>query len=152
MIIDDIRSNMELVEKLSETLGEKIDESNYEIEDMGCPHKQPKGLKNGYGAIYIFALVDNGYVEFIKIGKANEKSSPRFVSQHYGLKAPSTLAKSLCADEYFKSRGVNEENVKEWMLTNLYRINIRIKASKAATELIESIFHYAYRPRFEGNI
>lgn len=152
MIIEDIRSKMELIEKLSEALGEKIDKSNYEIEDMGCPHRQPKGLKDGYGAIYIFALVKDDNIEFIKIGKANEKSSPRFVSQHYGVKAPSTLAKSLCSDEHFKSLGVNEENVKEWMLANLYRVNIRIKASKAATELIESVFHYAYRPRFEGNI
>ena len=46
------------------------------------------------------------------------------------------------------------DNVKDWMLTNLHRINIYIKENcgKAATEFVESIMHYAFRPKYEGSI
>lgn len=42
-------------------------------------------------------------------------------------------------------------------LKNLWRINIYVRADEektelAKTELIEAILHYAFRPRFEGNI
>ena len=105
-------------------------------------------MPSGYAAIYMFAYQD----EFLKIGKANENSSPRFSSQHYGFSARSTLAKSLCSDEQFVALGVNEENAKSWMLENLHRINIYVKADKATTELVEAVLHYALRPKFEGNI
>ena len=57
-------------------------------------------------------------------------------------------------DEEFRLLGINKENVKDWMLNNLHRINIYIKANqgKAVTELAEAVLHYRYRPRFEGNI
>ena len=90
--------------------------------------------------------------EFLKIGKANSNSGPRFISHHYTFSAPSTLAKSICSDDEFVQIGINKDNVKSWMLGNLHRINIYVKSSKATTELIEAILHYAYRPRFEGNI
>lgn len=38
------------------------------------------------------------------------------------------------------------------MLKNLRRINIYLEPDKAKTELVEAILHYAFRPRFEGNI
>ena len=88
----------------------------------------------------------------LKIGKANEKSNARFVSHHYNFSAPSTLAKSICSDKEFVSLGINQENVKSWMLENLHRINIYVKSNKATTELVEAVLHYAFRPRFEGNI
>lgn len=115
---------------------------------MGCPHNQPSKMPVGFAAIYIFAYND----EFLKIGKANANSNARFVSQHYGFSAPSTLAKSICLDKEFASLGVNQENVKSWMLENLHRINIYVKSNKATTELVEAVLHYTFRPRFEGNI
>lgn len=154
-IREDIRDIMYYIENITETLGDKLDKSKYYIEYMGCPHTYPKKLPDGYAAIYMFACKkENGEYEFLKIGKANPKSSARFVSQHYGFNAPSTLAKSICRDEYYINLGVNVDNVKEWMFNNLYRINIyiRIDNDTAITELVEVILHYKFRPKYEGNI
>ena len=147
-MIDTITQKMQFIEGITRQLGYGLSKDDYRIEDMGCPHKQPSKMPSGYAAIYMFAYQD----EFLKIGKANENSSPRFSSQHYGFSARSTLAKSLCSDEQFVALGVNEENVKSWMLENLHRINIYVKADKATTELVEAVLHYALRPKFEGNI
>ena len=148
IMIDIIKQKMKFIEEITRQLRYTLSEDDYFIEDMGCPHNQPKKMPNGYAAIYIFIYRD----EFLKIGKANEKSNARFVSQHYGFSAPSTLAKSICSDEEFVSLGVNQENVKMWMMENLHRINIYVKSNKATTELVEAVLHYAFRPRFEGNI
>lgn len=154
MIADLITDKMKYIEKVTKDLGDVISPDDYYIEDLGCPHKQPSSLPKGYAAIYIFAYGTETEFEFLKIGKANSKSAARFTSQHYGFSAPSTLAKSICKDEEFISKGIDETNVKAWMLENLHRINVYVKADcgKAATELIESVLHYALRPRYEGNI
>lgn len=154
MVLKNITLAMEYIEKITEDMGFPITSKDYYIEDMRCPHKQPRPLPKGYAAVYIFVYeTDNAY-EFLKIGKVNENSNARFVSQHYGFSAKSTLARSLCKDKEFLAKGVDENNVKEWMLRNLHRINIYIKGDcgKAATELVESVLHYMYRPRYEGNI
>ena len=154
MVLEDVRDKMEYVEEITQILGDAITKDDYYIEDMGCPHNTPK-LPKGYAAIYIFVYeTGNTCYEFLKIGKANSKSNARFASQHYGFHAPSTLAKSICSDEEFVAMGINKDNVKEWMLNHLHRINILIKADcgKAATELIEAVLHYGFRPRYEGNI
>ena len=148
MLFDIIKEKMQLVEEIVQRLGYGLAKDDYYIEDMGCPHKQPTRMPNGYAAIYIFVYQN----EFLKIGKANENSNPRFVSQHYGFSAQSTLAKSLCSDDYFVALGVNRDNVKSWMFENLHRINIYFKADKATTELVEAILHYTLRPKYEGNI
>lgn len=152
MIIDEIKLKMEYIEEITQCLGDKLEKDNYYIEDMGCPHIQPKKLPDGYSAIYIFIYENVNNYEYLKIGKANAKSNARFTSQHYGFSAISTLAKSLCNDKEFISLGVNEQNVKLWMQNNLHRVNILVKSNKATTELIESVLHYAFRPRYEGNI
>lgn len=153
MVINEIKSTMRFIEEITSELGNPIASNNYYIEDLGCPHIQPK-LPKGYSAVYIFVYENGNEYEFLKIGKANSKSAARFNYQHYGFSVPSTLAKSLCSDEEFKSKGINEDNVKNWMLNNLHRINILLDSTcgKAATELVESVFHYKFRPRFEGNI
>lgn len=148
MIVDIINQKMEYIEEITLQLGYALNSTDYYIEDMGCPHKQPKKMPDGYAAVYIFMYQN----EILKIGKANANSNARFVSQHYGFSAPSTLAKSICSDEKFISLGVTENNVKSWMMENLRRTNIYVKADKATTELIESVLHYAFRPKFEGNI
>ena len=153
MIADDIRHTMEYIEEVTQELGCALPRKSYYIEDAGCPHKQPS-LPKGYAAIYIFAYESGTKFEYLKIGKANANSAARFTSQHYGFSAPSTLAKSICGDDEFRQMGINQENIKEWMLNNLHRVNILISAEqgKAATELIEAILHYKFRPRYEGNI
>ncbi len=154
MVVDKLRIIMDNVEQITLDLGYPITKDDYYIEDMGCPHKQPTRLPKGYAAIYMFLYGDENKYEFLKIGKANSKSNARFVSQHYGFNALSTLAKSICSDEEFQTMGIIPDNVKDWMLKNLRRINIYVKdtCGKAATEFIESIMHYAFRPKYEGNI
>ena len=144
----------QMIECVSESLGRKLTrDKEIEIEDRGCPHKQPNGLKKGYAAVYSF--IDKNSGQFLKIGKANEKSQARYVSQHYGFKAPSTLAKSICADKQMQEHRIKEDGIKEWILNNTRRIDILIKcgcsdSNKWATTLIEGIMHYKYMPRYEG--
>lgn len=154
MIIDDIKKTMEDIESFTDTLGLRLSKEDYIIEDMGCPHTQPRNLPKGYSAVYIFFYETGEKAEFFKIGKANKKSAARFTSQHYGFSAPSTLAKSICSDEYFSQQGLNRENINAWMKENLHRINIFITSDdgKALTGLIEATLHYKYRPRYEGSL
>ncbi len=138
---------MKFVEEISISLGYPITESDYYVEDMSCPHVQPRTLPKGYGAVYFFIFGDT----VMKIGKVNPKSNARYVSHHYNCSAPSTFAKSLLKDQ---SMQLDHISVKQWILTNTQRINILIKEDKgkAATELVEAIMHYYFRPRYEGNI
>lgn len=150
-MINKIEQAMKYIDKVFNELGkEKIEyiNDNYGIEDLGCPHTIPKCLPKGCCAIYIFIYED----EILKIGKVNEKSNARFCYQHYGFHAQSTLAKTICKDENFISKDINETNIKDWMLNNLQRVNIIIKSNRAAINLIESILHYMFRPKYEGDI
>lgn len=150
--IEIIENMMEYIEEVSKALGYPINIKDYYIEDMGCPHNQPKCLKKGYNAVYIFVYETNNTKEFLKIGKANSKSNARFTSQHYGFSSRSTLAKSLNKDKDFTYLHLNKRNTKKWMLNNLHRINIYIdeKLGRETTELVESILHYSLRPKYEG--
>lgn len=144
-----IEEIMKKIEVLSKDLGYEISKDDYYIEDLGCPHCWPKKLPEGYAAIYFF--FENG--KALKIGKANYKSKARFTSQHYRVNsAKSTLAKSLLNDKQYGFN--NEEDVRDWLLKKTQRINVFVKAEKgkAATELIESIMHYYFRPKYEGAI
>lgn len=144
----EIVETMRYIEEISARLGQSITSSDYYIEDLGCPHSKPKNLPKGYAAVYMFAY--NG--EWLKIGKANTKSKARYTSHHYGFNALSTLPKSLAADPAMSKYGICKENSRTWVEQNTYRINILIKSEigKAATELIEAVLHYKFRPRYEG--
>ncbi len=142
---------MKYIEDISKNLEYKINRNMYNIEFLPFPHIKPTYLKKGYSAVYIFIYNDT----FLKIGKANSKSTARFCNQHYNPNScQSNLAKALLNDEDFKHLNLNVNNISEWIQKNLTRINIMIdnKCGKAATELIESILHYKYRPKYEGNI
>lgn len=149
-LLDEVKKVMEYVEQVSAQLGQPITKGDYYIEDLECPHNKPKNLPKGYAVVYMFAY--NG--EWLKIGKANSKSKARFTSHHYGFNAKSTLAKSLVADPSMQQYGITQDTARAWIEHNTYRINILVKAvmGKAATELIESIMHYQFRPRYEGAI
>lgn len=149
-ILSEIRAALKEAENLARNLGEDL--GAYEIKGGECPHKPPKWRKDK-AAVYIFTSKEG---EYLKIGKANAKSKARFTSQHYGFNAPSTLAKSLCADKSYAKFGLKPENIKAWMLNNLRRINIYIDTDKdprktaLKTALIEAILHYKFKPKFEG--
>ena len=146
-ILQTIEHTMELVEQFTSELGCPISKSDYIIEDLGCPHK-PTPLKPEYVGVYLFFYKGKA----LKIGKANERTKARFLSQHYGFNARSTLAKSIAADPYFAQLGFTKENAGAWIKENTHRINILVteRIGPAASELIEAVFHYQFRPRFEG--
>lgn len=143
-----IEQIMVLVEDITSKLEKPIRRNDYKIIDLGCPHQWSKELPKGYCAVYFYSHND----KVLKIGKANEKSKSRFTSQHYRFNAPSTLAKSLFADPDYNFN--NKDEVKPWMLNNIHRINILIKAEdgNARTELVETLLHYYFRPKYEGAI
>lgn len=137
-----------LIQEVSLAIGKPISREKYEIIDRGLPHIPPSRLPAEKMAVYMFLLGD----EFLKIGKANHRSNARFCSQHYGLNAPSTLAKSLLEDSGISNSNINPSNIKDWIKTNCRRIDIIIDADLGVftLELIEGIMHYKYEPRYEG--
>ncbi|MDD2235020.1 MAG: hypothetical protein PHZ11_07720 [Desulfitobacteriaceae bacterium] len=137
-----------LIQGVSSAIGKPIPRKKYEILDRGLPHTQPTGLPTGKMAVYMFLFNE----EFLKIGKANYRSNARFCNHHYGLSAPSTLAKSLLADNKMINLSITPSNVKDWIKTNCRRIDIIIDADLGvfALDLIEAIMHYKFEPRYEG--
>ena len=148
-----VKEIMEDIEALSKRLGYPITKSDYEVVVLGCPHSWPKTLPKGYVGIYMFFYKGKA----LKIGKANANSKSRFTSQHYRFNAESTLAKSIRDDNdiQFDNKEI-QDVVKEWIRTNTSRINILVKIDpvrsneKAITELIETVMHFAFRPKYEG--
>ena len=137
-----------LIQEVSLAIGKPISRDTYEIVDRGLPHIPPTRLPDGKMAIYMFLLGD----EFLKIGKANHRSNARFCSQHYGLNAPSTLAKSLLSDSGMSDLNIASSNIKDWIKSNCRRIDIVINADLGVftLELIEGVMHYKYEPKYEG--
>lgn len=138
----------------------RLDESQIHITWSPAPHKRPTGLPDGHQAVYCFFL--DGYC--LKAGKAGPKSEARFVGQHYGSNAPSTLAKSILAG---KDRVVkllkeelqeelhmtNEEQIGKWIEKHTGRLNVLIpaKAGPHALSLVEALLHCRLNPLFEGH-
>lgn len=61
--------------------------------------------------------------EFDKLFKSfNIYNIEGIIVFYYGFHARSTLARSIYNDENFKVKGINETNLKDWMLNNLQRI------------------------------
>ena len=108
-----------------------------------------KGIK-GQNLVYIF--VHKGG-QILKIGKDNTGKGNR-VRQHYGFHAPSTLARSLCADTDFPD--ISIDNVRDWIRNNtdliIISVPIDIYKSKALTNRLEAIFLDEFMPRYEKTI
>lgn len=112
-------------------------------------HKPPARLPQGKLAIYVFMIGDR----CLKVGKAGSKSAARFCSQHYGLKAPSTLAKSIIKyKEKFSIEDIDEHNVKSWICQNTYRVNyiMPIEVGPFILSLFEAFVQCCLKPEFEG--
>lgn len=99
--------------------------------------------------MYVFMFGDR----CLKVGKAGPKSKARFCGQHYGTKAPSTLAKSLIKypDEIGASN-VNESNVKALICDKTTRVNFLIPSRYGvfALSLLEAFVQCRLKPKFEG--
>lgn len=146
---EEFASELYLTVKLvSAILGKPIDTQGIEAIDRGMPH-EPQSLVKGTMSVYMFMY--NG--RFLKIGKAGPNSNARYSSQHYNPKSSgSNLSASILADPEMKGLGITEDNVGQWIMRNCRRIDIRMNSSLGifALELVESMLHYKYDPKYEG--
>ena len=135
----------------------ELREVRYEV--LSAPHRRPASLPEGTQAIYAF-LVGNAC---LKVGKAGPKTKARFTSQHYGNKAPSTLAKSILKNRkpvlrLFAERARGEvesldiESVGPWLKKNTWRFHIFLPATApaCALALAEAFVQTRLCPIYEG--
>ena len=105
-----------------------------------APHTPPP-LPPEHAAVYVFALTDRygascpaGAGRVLKVGRVGARSAPRFTYQHYGLSAPSTLARSLLKYRVlWPWLGIDEltdSDVKPWMLANLDRYHFFVPGGR----------------------
>jgi hypothetical protein len=133
--------------------------SEVRVEVLRAPHQRPTRLPAGTQAVYIFLLGES----CLKVGKAGPKTAARFVSQHYGFSAPSTLARSMLAHSertaaclpparFGEVDALCEDSIGEWIATNTDRVNVYLPTSKRpfALSLLEAFIHCRLKPVFEG--
>jgi hypothetical protein len=129
--------------------GINIPLADIEVQFSPVPHRPPSSLPVGKLAVYVFIYGDKS----LKVGKAGANSNARFCSQHYGINAPSTLAKSLLVhQESIGVNGITETTVKSWICQNMTRINYLIPSAYGvfALSLLESFIQCCLQPEFEG--
>ena len=129
--------------------GLAIGPGDIEVQHLDQPHQPPSSLPVGMSAVYVFLMGE----QCLKVGKAGPKSAARFTSHHYGLNAPSTLAKSLIkceTDPRFSS--IDAESVKGWICANTSRVNFLLPSRHGvfALALLEAFVQCRLRPEFEG--
>ena len=120
------------------------------VEILRMPHVAPSNLPKGKMAVYVFSEKDR----VLKVGRVNQKSQPRYTSQHYkvGL-AKSSLASSILKDEDFVERcGVDAETVSDWIKENTDRVNFILDAALGvcALKLLEAFVQCRLQPKYEG--
>lgn len=128
---------------------------------LPAPHKRPSSLAPGLQAVYAFLLGDR----CLKVGKAGPKTQARFTSQHYGMKAPSTLAKSILgnpqrvADLLPPERRnevatLNEVTVGAWIERSTARLHIFLPTPVGPLPLglLEAFVQCRLNPVFEGKV
>lgn len=135
------------VAKLS---GAEINRNAINLEILTMPHKQPTHLPKGKQAVYVFSEDE----QVLKVGKAGSKSQARFVSHHYNLSAPSTLAKSILNDEEKRQKhNLTAENISDWIKQNTDRVNFLVDADsgKWILNLLEAFIQCKLKPLYEGH-
>lgn len=138
----------EIKERINELLtfaiGDYSERIKFEVFDRGCPHKETKPTEKKirqelsitdkeeaifHSAVYMFYYPCKE--EYLKIGEVGGNSTARFFNQHYNPdSANSTLAKSIVESKEFHTKEnklVCNDNVKDWMVDNLQRIDIIFK-------------------------
>jgi hypothetical protein len=116
--------------------------------NMGVANHIPLPLPNGFNAVYIFEYGNT----YLKVGKAcGPNANPRYQSQHYYTKAPSTLAKSLLGDTNYILL-LQQLEPRNWIIhnTNRYNILIPIQYNTHFVSFAESFFILKCNPVFEG--
>ena len=129
--------------------GSRITLAELLVCESPAPHQRPSTLPIGFSAVYVFIYGDR----CLKVGKAGPRSIARYCSQHYGLNAPSTLAKSIIKNQFQLGVScIDESNIGSWIINNTMRINILLPSSygPALLSLLESFMQCRLNPEFEG--
>ncbi|MGH6878615.1 MAG: hypothetical protein ACREHV_14735 [Rhizomicrobium sp.] len=139
----------------------QISASDLRFERLPAPHRRPSRLPQGLQAVYAFFLGES----CLKVGKAGPKSEARFTSQHYGMNAPSTLAKSILANRdrmaelappelRLQLNSLTETSVGPWVEFNTCRMHLFLPTSAGAfpVSLAEAFFQCRFQPIFEGKV
>lgn len=134
---------------------------NIKNEFLPAPHRRPSSFPPGTQAVYAFLLAES----CLKVGNAGPKTQARFTSQHYGLDAPSTLAKSILRDplkvaNLFSSEQRSEvqlldgSSIGSWIEKNTSRVHICIPAEAGhfTLGLVEAFIQCRFQPVFEGKV
>lgn len=135
--------------------------SDVRHEMLPAPHRRPSGLPPGSQAVYAFLLGDR----CLKVGKAGPKTQARFTSQHYGLNAPSTLAKSILTNRQRlgdivppnrrnEVDALQEATVGGWIERSTARLHIFLPTTAGAVplSLLEVFVQCRLKPIFEGRV
>ena len=128
---------------------------------LPAPHRRPSNLPAGLQAVYAFLVADR----CLKVGKAGPKTAARFTSQHYGMNAPSTLAKSILGNRQLLASVVvverrceverlDEATVGAWIERNTSRVHLFLPAPLGALPLalLETFVQCRLNPLFEGKV
>jgi hypothetical protein len=128
---------------------------------LPAPHRRPSSLPAGTQAVYAFLLGER----CLKVGRAGPKTQARFTSQHYGMNARSTLAKSILAnprrlvellppERRDEVATLNEATAGAWIERNTARLHIFLPTSAGALTLalLEAFVQCRLIPVFEGKI
>ena len=128
---------------------------------LPAPHRRPTNLPPGLQAVYAFLVANR----CLKVGKAGPKTAARFTSQHYGMNAPSTLAKSILANRQLltavlalEQRGeverLDEATIGAWIERSTSRLHIFLRAQHGVLPLalLESFVQCCLNPIFEGKV
>lgn len=130
-------------------------------ESVPAPHQRPRKLPLGSQAVYAFLLGDR----CLKVGKAGPKTQARFTSQHYGMHAPSTLAKSILTNRQWLAEmlpaercneveDIDEATVGAWIQRNTSRLHVFLPTATGALalSLLEAFVQCRLKPMFEGEV
>ena len=128
---------------------------------LPAPHRRPSSLPPGLQAVYAFLVADR----CLKVGKAGPKTAARFTSQHYGMNAPSTLAKSILANRQLLTsvlalegrdevQRLDKATVGAWIERNTSRVHFFLPAPLGALPLalLEAFVQCRLSPMFEGKV
>ncbi len=135
--------------------------SDVRSELLRAPHKRPSALPENSQAVYAFLL--DGHC--LKVGKAGPKTQARFTSQHYGMNAPSTLAKSILnhrkpvaallpRERRHEVDALDQESIGVWMERNTTRLHVFLptRVGGLALSLLEAFIQCRLKPLFEGKV
>ncbi|MGG4481236.1 hypothetical protein [Paenibacillus illinoisensis] len=117
------------------------------IVDRGKPHSCR--FIDGKMYVYTFRFQN----EYLKIGKAGRNSKARLYSHHYNPgSSKSNLAKSVLSDTAMNHHSLSNVTVGDWIKNNIERVDIEVdeKLGIFTLNLIESILHCMYLPKYEG--